>query len=454
MSSPRRQGSRFLINLKIDSRLRGNDKEIAGMKKRVFVITKSQSRIWSYITKSMQKVDSKITWYITLIGFLGIFSTTISKNPVLPLFIKGLGGQDYILGIIAAASPFAGIVFSFPVGFIADQIGKRKLLIVSAIIFTVAPLLYLIVFNPLLLIPIRFFHGMATAIMGPVASAIIVGLFNKNKAEKLGVYSSATLFGRTIAPIVGGFIISIFAYAGGLINYKIVYLVAFIAALPILLLAILIPKENKNVAVTKVHLSDMILAFKQFILDKVLISTALVDMATYFIYGVLEAYLPIFLLTKHVKAELIGLLFSMQVISIALTKPFFGKLADRIDKRIQIMSGIIILTVTTTLMYYISSYILMVINILVFGLGMSLSTVATSTYIAEQTVKDKQATALGLLSALMDVGQTSGPFVTGFIVTIFSYKFGFYFASLTALISAIFFYFSTKSFVKKNSMDK
>ena len=71
--------------------------------------------------------NNLVTWYITLIGFLGIFSTTISKNPVLPLFVKGLGGTDSLLGIIAAASPFAGIVFSFPIGFLADRIGKRKL---------------------------------------------------------------------------------------------------------------------------------------------------------------------------------------------------------------------------------------------------------------------------------------------------------------------------------------
>jgi len=391
----------------------------------------------------MRLRGQSVTWYITLIGFLGIFSTTISKNPVLPLFIKGLGGQDYILGIIAAASPLAGILLSFPVGFIADEIGKRKLLIISACIFAIAPLLYLMVSEPLFLIPIRFFHGMATAIMMPVASAIIVGLFPEHKAEKLGIYSSATLFGRTLAPLFGGFIISYFAYMGNLMPYKIVYIIAFLFALPIVFFSLQIPKEVHVVHVAKVRITDMFFSLKQFLREGVLMSTALVDMATYFIYGVLEAYLPVYLLTKHVEPNLIGLLFSLQVISIALTKPFFGKLADRIDKRIQILVGIVMLMITTVLIYHISHYVLLMGVIILFGLGMSLTTIATSTYIAEHVDAHRQGTALGFLSALMDVGQTGGPFIIGFIVTFVSYQMGFYAAGSVALFSALFFFYHT-----------
>jgi len=387
----------------------------------------------------MKNINQKISWYITAIGFLGIFSTTLSKNPVLPLFIKGLGGQDYILGIIAAASPFAGIVFSFPIGYLADRIGKKRLLLISTIIFTVSPLLYLFVTNPLLLIPIRFFHGMATAIMGPVASAIIVGAHDENKAEKLGVYSSATLFGRTIAPLVGGFIISYFSSLGNLMNYRLVYVTAFAVSLPVIFLAISIPKDSEQSNVKVVSLTEMITIMKQFLSHFKIISTAVVEMATYYIYGVLEAYLPVFLVTKHVEPKLIGLLFSIQVISIAITKPFFGKLADRHDKRIQIIVGILILTVATISIPYLTHYVWFIGVILLFGLGMSLSTIATNTYVVDLVSKDKQTSALGLLSALMDVGQTLGPFITGFIISSYSYKVGFNIAALVALTSVIFF---------------
>jgi MFS family permease len=392
----------------------------------------------------MKNKNILVTWYITLIGFLGIFSTTISKNPVLPLFVKGLGASDSILGIIASASPFAGIIFSFPVGFLADKIGKRKLLIISGIIFTFAPLLYLSVNKPLLLIPIRFFHGMATAIMGPVASAIIISFFEKNKSEKLGLYSSATLFGRTLAPLIGGFLISLFAVYGGLTNYRIVYFTAFILSSPIIVLSLLIPKEPENCSTLKIFsLNEMLEVLREFLMTGLTASTATIEMATYFIYGVLEAYLPLLLTQKHIPVSKIGLLFSVQVVSIALTKPFFGKLADNIDKRVQILSGIIILIITTSLIPLLSNYYLIIIDILLFGIGMSLSTVATSTFIAENVAKTELTTSLGILSAMMDIGQSFGPLLTGFIITLSSYNIGFYFSACVAFLSSIFFCLQT-----------
>ncbi len=154
-------------------------------------------------TSRISSVADRRTMYsIFLLGFFAIFSTTISKNPVLPLFSQALGAGDAVIGLIAAVSPMAGILFSFPVGVLSDQIGRRRLLIVSGAIFISAPLLYLFIYDPIWLIPVRFFHGMATAILGPVVSAMIAERFPERKGEMLGQYSSATLIGRTLAPLV------------------------------------------------------------------------------------------------------------------------------------------------------------------------------------------------------------------------------------------------------------
>ena len=130
-------------------------------------------------------------WAVTtlfLLGFFAIFSTTISKNPVLPLFSQALGASDAVIGMIAAVSPLAGILFSFPVGVLSDHLGRRKLLIASGLVFLSAPVLYLFITDPFWLIPVRFFHGTATAILTPVISAIIAERFPEKKGEMLGQY--------------------------------------------------------------------------------------------------------------------------------------------------------------------------------------------------------------------------------------------------------------------------
>lgn len=54
-------------------------------------------------------------------GFFAIFSSTLSKSPVLPLFAVHLGATASEVGIIAAVSTLAGIAFSIPAGILSDR---------------------------------------------------------------------------------------------------------------------------------------------------------------------------------------------------------------------------------------------------------------------------------------------------------------------------------------------
>ena len=146
----------------------------------------------------------RLLQYLCVIGLFAIFSTTISKNPVLPIYAESLGAGSVTIGLISAVSPFAGILLSFPVGVLSDHLGRRRLLILSGFVFLIAQLLYLVAIDPLLLIPVRFFHGMATAILGPVVCAVITEQFGEHKGQMMGTYSSATLVGRSAAPLTGG----------------------------------------------------------------------------------------------------------------------------------------------------------------------------------------------------------------------------------------------------------
>jgi len=401
------------------------------------------------VKKEVDRRD-KLIYYLCIIGFFAIFSTTISKNPVLSLYTQALGGKEIVIGLIAAFSPLAGILFSFPVGILSDRFGRKKFLVLAGAVFLTAPLLYIFVSSPYWLIPIRFFHGMATAILNPVISAIIVSSYQKNKGAKLGVYSSSTLIGRTLAPLLGGFLISYFAlYASGLWNYKIVYLAAFIFAIPVFILS-WIYKEKKFRKKT-LRIKDFYLDLIYILKNKKILSTSLIQMVTYFAFGAFETYLPIYLSLKGVPAFEIGAIFSIQILSIAFSQPIFGKIADKIDKRKQIVFGILVLSIALSLVTSFSTSFELTIIGIVFGLGLSFSIVATSTYTAEIAKKDKLGASLGGLSSIMDVGHTTGPLITGIIISAFSFFWGF-FASLVLSVVVILLFILWNFQIKKRNM--
>ena len=144
---------------------------------------------------------------LCIMGGLAIFSSTMSKSPVLPLFIRALDVPMGTVGFIAATSTVVGIVVSLPAGILSDIIGRRRIILIAAIVFASAPFLYLLVTQPWHLVLVRIYHGFATAILGPVAMAAVADTFDSGRGEKMGWYSSATMVGRFLAPFIGGALI-------------------------------------------------------------------------------------------------------------------------------------------------------------------------------------------------------------------------------------------------------
>jgi MFS family permease len=388
------------------------------------------------------RLEKNLIYYLSIIGFFAIFSTTISKSPVLPLFAKDLGASESLIGLIAALSPLAGVVLSFPIGMMADRIGPKKLLVLSGIIFVSAPLMYLFINDPLYLIPIRFFHGLATAILGPVAALMIFETYKKQKGEKIGIYSSATLVGRAIAPLIGGFILSYFVLSANLISYRLVYVTAFLAAIPVLFLILMIkdipPSEKKKTSISE----DFSNSIRLFFSDRRLVSTSLVELASYFAYGVFETYLPLYMISNSFPAYQIGIVFAIQILAIALFKPLFGKLSDRIDRRGQILLGIIIVGFSMLAVPLFSSFAALAAIGVLFSLGLSLSTVSTGAYIADICKEKELGASMGALSSIMDIGQSAGPFVTGMIITYYGFALGFTTSLIVALAVSLVFVLS------------
>ena len=108
---------------------------------------------------------------IASIGALAIFSSTLSKTPVLPLFAAHLGATPAEIGWIVIASTIPGILISFPAGAISDFFCKLRVIVASLVVFATAPFRDLLVTDAWQLMAVRFYHGFATAIFNTAATA-------------------------------------------------------------------------------------------------------------------------------------------------------------------------------------------------------------------------------------------------------------------------------------------
>ncbi|MEN8263578.1 MAG: MFS transporter [Nitrospirota bacterium] len=94
---------------------------------------------------------------------------------------------------------------------------------------------------------IRFIHGLATSIYGPVSMAVVADIAGGKKGEMLSWFSSLTIIGNLIGAPVGGFILHSMSGDGNpsSANFYTAYLISGFAGTMSLLLTLgLLRKED------------------------------------------------------------------------------------------------------------------------------------------------------------------------------------------------------------------
>ena len=352
------------------------------------------------------------------VGLLAIFSSTMSKSPVLPLFADYLGARDATLGLIAAASTYTGIVLSIPAGVLSDRLGRRLVLLGSGLVFASAPVLYLFVHSPGALAAVRAYHGIATAVFGPVAMAYVADLAPVRRGERMGLFSSATLIGRSLAPLAGGFLLAL--------SFHAVYVGCAIAGAIALALAWMLPRSAQRQGAARAGLRDALReagqGLGQTVRNRAILCASGAEAVIYLCFGAIETFLPLYAIQHRIPTWQIGIIFAAQIITVALTKPLLGGLSDRVG-RIPVISGGLMLGAGALVgLSLLSGAWGLGVAAAMFGLALSAVTSATSAFVSDLSRARHYGAALGVLSTIMDVGHSTGPVLAGALVGALSYQ--------------------------------
>lgn len=361
---------------------------------------------------------------IALIGGLAIFSSTLSKTPVLPLFAHALHASPAEIGWIVIASTIPGILISYPAGALSDILGARRLLLASLVVFATAPFLYLLIDNAWQLMAVRFYHGFATAIFGTVASAAIAERYTTDRATRLSTYSSVTIVGRSIAPFLGGFLIS-------LASFNAVYIACAISGV-LALGAGLLLHDDTPAPTVKEKQPPFWASLTTVLRDRSIMLVSLVEAAQYLVFGAIEAFLALYASSLGIPAWEIGVILGVQLVSIVFAKPLMGRLSDRVGRRQVIIPGLLVGAASIVLLPTMSGFICLSALSLAFGIGFATVTSSTTALVADLTRDGRYGSSMGVMRTVMDVGQSIGPVLTGWMVGVAGY--GSAFSLLAAIL--------------------
>ncbi|MBM4288156.1 MAG: MFS transporter [Deltaproteobacteria bacterium] len=362
------------------------------------------------------------------VGFLARFSYALARNPVLPLFALYLGAGPEAIGLAVGISTVTGIFFKMPSGALSDVIGRRRTLLMGLTVFGVMPFSYLLITDYTLLIVIRFLHGLATAIYGPVAMAVVADIAGARKGEWLSWFSSVTILGTLAGAPVGGFLLTYVTATNGptLYDFRLVFLLSGLAGAAALLLGLIALRGHETVAphpgALKERLGRFFSGIKEVVSDRRVVITSNMEGLQNLTVGALEAFLPVYAVKVAGLNEFqAGLLWGVQVLTTILSKPVMGRMSDRWGRKSIIVAGMVLCAGSFAAIPLLTSFYLLLVTALVFGLGEAFVTSSSAALVADVCQEKHFGAAMGTFGTIFDVGHASGPILAGLLIARFDY---------------------------------
>ncbi|HAS05244.1 MAG TPA: MFS transporter [Dehalococcoidia bacterium] len=382
-----------------------------------------------------------------------------SINIALPAIGSEFSMDAISLSWVVSAYLLASAVFLLPIGRVADIYGRKKILLLGIIIFTVFSFLLAVATSSALIIALRALQGLGSAMIFGTGVAILTSAFPaRERGRALGINVASVYLGLSLGPFLGGILTESFGWRSifwvnvplGLIvifmilwklkgewaeargekfdfTGSVIYgisLISFMYGLSILpdlsavwflaigvlcLLAFIWWEMKSSSPILNLNLisRNMVFALSNI--------AALINYsATFAVAFLLSLYLQY---TQGMSAQTAGIILIAQPIVMAIVSPLAGRLSDKIQPRIIASLG---MALTAAGLLYFSfidadtTIAVIILGLVIVGLGLALFS-SPNTNAIMSSVENKY---YGVSSAILSTMRMVGNILSMGIVTV------------------------------------
>ena len=358
----------------------------------------------------------------------------VGKTPLLPLFAASIGAGEVIIGFIVSVSTMTGMFLKPLFGILSDRWGRKIWLLVATLIFSGMPFLYQFITTDQELILVRLFHGISTAIFGPVSLAYVASLDSNNVGSRIAFFGISRLLASLIAPLIAGILLTFLDFE---VVFMLIGFCSLVAMAPVFLLS------DNHIENSREKVSIMKYFHKSFASSIKIPSiwlAGLLELKVYLTIYAVKAFLPLFIIAQEGGTVLIaGLFFFIQELLHIISRPVGGKLSDKCSNLIVIVIGMVFIAFGLSLLSTLPPNLLLIPAVL-FGMGQGIIFPSSVALLSERTHKKYLGAAMGLYGALRNLGKVIGPVIAGSMLSIYSYDVVFFTFSLFGVLISLFLF--------------
>jgi MFS transporter, DHA1 family, multidrug resistance protein len=318
--------------------------------------------------------------------------------PLLPVYAHSLGAGGLYIGLIFGAFAISRTVLLPYFGRLSDRKGRKPFILTGLFCYTLVSVAFILFTDVYQLIIIRFFQGMASAMVMPVIQAYVGDITPKGREGLvMGLFNMSLFFGLSLGPVAGG-------YINDHINLKAAFACMGILALVGCLLSLwLLPATRDEVGVRE---GRPPLRWKAILGDRVIIGLFAFRLAYTSGIGIIWGFVPVLADADfHLSSSQIGILVMLGVLVSGLVQAPMGYLADRIDRKILIVSGGILAGFAVCSYQWAGSHAQLLTSSILFGLG---GGTAMPAVMAVAVLKGHQTESMGSVMAVLTVAHSLG----------------------------------------------
>jgi MFS family permease len=279
---------------------------------------------------------------LTVTVFLQWMGST-SIVPMLPPYIRHLGGSDALAGVVMAAFFAAGVISQYPIGRLADRVGRRPVLIAGLVTYAVASMSFLLPITADVAVLLRALQGVGAGAATVAALAMIAGSVSlERRGRAFASIYGGELAGMAVGPLIGS-IVGI-RYMGAMFLAS--GLLALAACLPALrikeaggpVLRPVVPEaspaegegsdDGPSLGLARVRIGRSMVG--------ALVCAGALGLAN----GVYDICWTLLLLARGASGLEIGISWTLFAVPFVLVAKPSGWLADHLDRRVLVLAGL------------------------------------------------------------------------------------------------------------------
>jgi MFS family permease len=351
-----------------------------------------------------------------------VFFSIFELIPTAAFRIRDLGGGPAASGLFVGSLTFSS-AFSAPfTGAIADRIGRRRTLLIASTVIGVLMLAYAIISTYLLMLAVVVVHGVFWSALLSASAAHLTSLVPVGRrAEGLAYWGLSSVFATAAAPPLAFWLMQ----RGGW-----TWVCLSCCALNVLMAAIAAVLHEPPLASRPRTSRARVLEWRVLALAGTLLLYS-------FGYGGITAFSAVYADAMGVAPKSIYL--TTLGIVMLLTRPFSGRLADRLGYKVVLVPSLLLIALGLLVMALAHSIVALMVSASFFGVGFGTAYPVFVAYVMRDVTEARRGAAFGAVLAAFDSGIGIGSVGVGWLIQRFGFSTAFGTAAALSLLALPYF---------------